>query len=98
MNKNYLTKNWEDVLKIRVNQESYITRITKSIAYATVNNKLRFLKQTLESMYLSEITESDLSMFFNELTKSGTNLLEQLNKFMNMYKKNYLSGFTPYIR
>lgn len=97
MKNNQSLKEYKEILKIRVRQESYITRITKSIAYATVNSKLKFLKQTLESMYLSEIAESDLIMFYNELTKSGTTLIEQLNKFIGIYKKSYLDGFNPYI-
>lgn len=93
----HLTVDYRKVLEIRISQQSFLERSEKSIAFATVKNKMGFLRQVLESMYLHTIDKNEIAIFYKELTREGTNLRWQLTRFMNMYKKNYLDGFKPYI-
>lgn len=55
------------------------------------------IRSVIEYMYYSCIEQRDFIKWCRDLYNEEYTIEEQVDKFMRMYRENYLNGFKPYI-
>lgn len=85
-------------LNENVNDEVFKGNCRNAIKYYVKLLKLKDIASILNEMYCFSINADDLADWCMDLLDKKFTIDEQLDKFFNMYKENYLTGFMPYIK
>lgn len=96
--KKYFVGNTEAIVYRRANNQDLLKEQRYLILKYARLKDIAEIRSVLEYMYCCYFTQKDFLKWCYDLFNEEYELEEQVDKFINMYKENYSTGFEAYIR